>query len=171
MAKNPDQRFGTAGELAAAARAALAGIAPAPVPPLDRAAAPRVAQPARVPGAGSMPPNRPSGQYPAEAPPRGRNLAAHTPAAHAPLDRNAPTVRPPRRLTASELPTVRPANPPASPPANGLAPTPKEPRRFARLGRLVGRSGMSGAQAWWVWLLPIALAVAVLLALVVYLTR
>jgi len=153
MAKNPEERFGTAGELATAARAALAAAAS----PFNRAAGPQGAPPARVPGAGAMPPRRPPGQHPPQGQPQGQQ-----PAAPAPLDRNAPTVRPSRPLTAGDLPTVRRSNPRAT----GAGPVPGESSRFTG----PGRAG-SGVRAWRSWLLPAALVITVLLVLAAYLIR
>jgi serine/threonine protein kinase/actin-like ATPase involved in cell morphogenesis len=172
MAKHPDQRFATAGELAAAARGALTRAAP----PLGQTAGPRGGPPARGPGAGAPPLRRPTGQHPPQGPPPVQPQSqsqVREPAAPGPVDRNAPTVRPPRRVTASDLPTVRPANPPTmlNPPSAAKAPTAGEAP--ARSGRFTGAAWLAklSGGSWTTWLLPVAVVVSVLLVLAGFLLR
>jgi serine/threonine protein kinase len=139
MAKSPGERFATAGDLAAAARRALAGNSPASSAPANSAVA--SSSPTSSSPISSVPrtPPRPT-PPPDTAPPRQRTPAAPPlqpgrPANPTPANPNMPTMLPAHRSTQTpanpNMPTMLPAHRPGSPrvptdPANPPGPVSRE---------------------------------------------
>jgi serine/threonine-protein kinase len=112
MAKSPGERFATAGDLASAARRALAGSTPA----------------SSTPGAPPLPPGRPASPTPAN-PNMPTMLPAHRPT---PANQNMPTILPPGRPASptpanQNMPTMLPAHRPGSPRVPSDPPNPPGP--------------------------------------------
>jgi serine/threonine protein kinase len=109
MAKSPGERFATAGDLASAARRALAGSAPA----------------SSTPAAPPLPPGRPASPTPAN-PNMPTMLPAHRPT---PANQNMPTMLPAHRPTPANpnMPTMLPAHRPGSPRVPTDPPNPPKP--------------------------------------------
>jgi serine/threonine-protein kinase len=112
MAKSPGERFATAGDLASAARRALAGSTPA----------------SSTPAAPPLPPGRPASATPAN-PNMPTMLPAHRPT---PANQNMPTILPPGRPASptpanQNMPTMLPAHRPGSPRVPTDPPNPPGP--------------------------------------------
>ncbi|MDT7632920.1 MAG: serine/threonine kinase PknH [Pseudonocardiales bacterium] len=145
MAKSPGERFATAGDLASAARRALAGSAPASSYPISGA---------------PLPPGRPASPTPAN-PNMPTTLPAHRPT---PANQNMPTMLPAHRPGSPRVPTD-PPNPPG--PAAHESPLGEPSWSQPSWQTGPGTSDAPGGRPW--LLLGVVLVVLALLVLAGYL--